>query len=264
VPDYLSISFSSIDYIGHMFGPSSLESEDGILRLDRTLAALFSFLDERIGLAHVLIVLSADHGTPEAPGYLQRLGQNAGYVDLSSWDWEPALSTMKARFGKGAEKLIQNYQHPYVYLDQQLLRQMALDGAEVEQVLAEELAKLPHVWAALSSSALRQGRVANTVLSRQVLNDLDRERSGDIYLIFEPNWFINDFGYVSVTVTHGSAWNYDTFVPLIFAGAGVPAREVFRPVQTIDVAPTLSAFLHIKMPSGASGLPLPEVLGAAR
>ena len=79
-------------------------------------------------------------------------------------------------------------------------------------------------------------------------------------MVFEPNWFINNFGSASVAVTHGSPWSYDTFVPLIFAGAGVPVQQVFRPVQTIDVAPTLSAFLDIKMPSGATGIPLVEVL----
>jgi len=261
VPDYLSISFSAIDYIGHYFGPSSLESEDGVLRLDRTLAGLFTFLDQHIGLQHVLIVLSADHGTPEAPGYLQQLGQDGGYVDLSGWDWEPVLNALKSRFGEGAQRLIQNYEHPYVYLDQQALRQSNLDTAAVEQVLAEELARLPHVWIAVSSSALRRGQAAETKINQLVLNNLSPTRSGDVYVVFAPNWFINNYGYSSVTATHGSPWTYDTYVPLVFAGADVPAQQVFRPVQTIDVAPTLSAFLNIKMPSGATGRPLTEVLG---
>lgn len=260
VPDYLSISFSSIDYIGHAFGPSSLELEDGILRLDRTLAGLFSFIESQIGLERVVIVLSADHGSPEAPGYLQQQGQSAGYVDLSSWNWEPALTALKSRFGDGAQRLIQNYEHPYVYLDQHLLRQLNLDTAAVEQVLAEELARLPHVWVAFSSSALQQGRVAVTDMSQLVFDNLSPKRSGDVYLVLAPNWFINDYGHGTVTATHGSPWTYDTFVPLIFAGPGIPARQVFRPVETMDVAPTLSAFVRAKMPSGSSGKPLPEVL----
>lgn len=260
VPDYLSISFSSIDYIGHVFGPSSLESEDGILRLDRALAGLFSFIESRIGLERVVIVLSADHGSPEAPGYLQQQGQDAGYVDLSSWNWEPALAALKNRFGDGAQRLIQNYEHPYAYLDQQLLRQLNLDIAAVEQVLADELARLPHVWAAFSSSALQQGRVAGTDISQLVFNNLSPTRSGDVYVVLAPNWFINAYGHVRLTATHGSPWTYDTFVPLIFVGPGIAAQQVFRPVETMDVAPTLSAFVRIKMPSAASGKPLPEVL----
>jgi predicted AlkP superfamily pyrophosphatase or phosphodiesterase len=72
--DYLSVSYSSTDYINHTFGPSSLETEDNLLHFDRTLANLFAFVDERVGLANTLVVLSADHGTPEAPGHLNALG----------------------------------------------------------------------------------------------------------------------------------------------------------------------------------------------
>ncbi len=261
VPDYLSISFSSVDYIGHTFGPSSLESEDAILRLDRTLAELFAFIDRSIGLQRVLIVLSADHGTPEAPAYLREQGLDAGYVDLASWDWKPALAMLKKRFGVDGQRMIQKYEHPYVYLDQAFLQEHDLDPAAVAQVLAEQMSKFPHVWAAISSSALLHGQLADTKINRLVLQNLNPERSGDIYVIFAPNWFINSYGPVTITATHGSPWTYDTFVPLIFAGPGVPAREVFRPVQTIDVAPTLSAFVKVKMPSGASGKPLPEVWG---
>lgn len=86
VPDYLSISFSSTDYVGHLFGPSSLEAEDNLLRLDRTLANLLRFVDERIGLGKTLIVLSADHGGPEAPGYLRTLGFESDYIDPENED----------------------------------------------------------------------------------------------------------------------------------------------------------------------------------
>ncbi len=98
VPDYLGASFSSTDYVGHMFGPSSLESEDNILQLDQTLAELFSFIDENVGLENTLIVLSADHGTPEVPGYLQELGIQAGFVEPKSWDKQPALAELKKQF----------------------------------------------------------------------------------------------------------------------------------------------------------------------
>jgi len=103
VTDYLSISFSSTDYVGHIFGPSSLEMEDNLLRLDRTLADLFAFVDKRIGLKNVVIVLSADHGGPEAPGYLNSLGIPAKYVTPEKWDKEPAISALKQKSGIGKE-----------------------------------------------------------------------------------------------------------------------------------------------------------------
>jgi len=113
--DNLSISFLSTDYVGHVFGPSSLEAEDNILRLDRLLAELLDFIDRRVGLANTVIVLSADHGAPDAPGILKQLGIPAGYVNPDAWDSDDAITRVKQRFGIQG-KLIQRYSHPYVYL----------------------------------------------------------------------------------------------------------------------------------------------------
>lgn len=100
VPDYLAVSFSSTDYVGHLFGASSLESEDNLARLDRTLAALFASVDEKVGLENTLIVLSADHGQPEIPGHLRELGiEHARHFDTDALDKTPAIAALKARFG---------------------------------------------------------------------------------------------------------------------------------------------------------------------
>ncbi|MCK5360866.1 MAG: alkaline phosphatase family protein, partial [Gammaproteobacteria bacterium] len=117
IPDYLSISFSSTDYVGHIFGASSLESEDNIAHLDRTLADLFAYIDQKVGLDNTLIVLSADHGQPEVPGHLHERGINkALYFDTKSLDKTPAIAELKKKFGIG-EKLIEAYFHPYIYLN---------------------------------------------------------------------------------------------------------------------------------------------------
>jgi predicted AlkP superfamily pyrophosphatase or phosphodiesterase len=92
------------------------------------------------------------------------------------------------------------------------------------------------------------------------MNNFHPKRSGDIYIVFEPNWFINDFDGLVVATTHGSPWRYDTFVPIIFAGAGLSHNIINRQVNTVDIAPTISAFLGIKPPSGSQGKPLIEVL----
>ena len=94
---------------------------------------------------------------------------------------------------------------------------------------------------------------------KSVINNFHAKRSGDIYVVFEPNWFINDFDGLTVASTHGSPWTYDTYVPIVFAGAGLEAQTVDRPVQTVDIAATLSAFLGVKPPSGSVGIPLTEV-----
>ena len=258
VPDFLGVSFSSTDYVGHIFGPSSLETEDNILRLDRSLADLFAFVDKQVGLENTLIVLSADHGGPEVPGYLAEFGIRAGYVTPENWDKQPALAALKKKFGIDRE-LIAGYNHPYVYLDHEVILKHELDLRQVEKAVAEELLKFEGIATAVASSALREGNLPDTPLNQAILNNFNQNRSGDIYVVFEPHWFINDFDGLSVAATHGSPWRYDTFVPIAFAGMRVPAQHVLRRVLTVDIAPTLAAFLGTKPPSGSAGAPLVEV-----
>ncbi len=92
------------------------------------------------------------------------------------------------------------------------------------------------------------------------MNGHNPKRSGDILIVFEPNWFINDFDGLVVAATHGSPWRYDTYVPVIFAGAGLKPQRIYREIQTVDVATTLSAFIGTMQPSGASGKILDEVV----
>ena len=128
VPGYLAISFSSNDYVGHLFGASSLEIEDNLAHLDRTLGDLFAYVDKKVGLANTLIVLSADHGQPEVPGYLHELGiDKAHYFDTKALDKTPAVTALKKQFGIG-EDLIEAYFHPYVYLNRDLIRDKELEG----------------------------------------------------------------------------------------------------------------------------------------
>ncbi len=259
VTDYLSVSFSSTDYVGHLFGPSSLEAEDNLLRLDRTLAELLAYVDKTVGLKNTLIVLSADHGGPEVPGYLNQLGIESGYVDTESWDKQAGITALKQKFGIGQE-LISRYQQPYVYLNRKLIREKNLDQAEVEAAVAAEMMNFEGVSLAVSSTALMRGQVADTDINRLILNSHNVKRSGDVYVVFEPHWFINDFDGLTVAETHGSPWRYDTYVPVIFAGAGLKAQRVVRPIKTVDVAATLSAYVGTNRPSGARGEVLGEVM----
>ncbi len=261
IPDYLAVSFSSTDYVGHIFGASSLESEDNIARLDRTLADLFAFIDKKVGLENTLIVLSADHGQPEVPGHLHERGiDKAHYFDTGSLDKTPAIAALKKQFGIG-EELIEAYYHPYLYLNHDLIHAKGLDQAEVEKAIAAELLKFKGVAYAVSSSALRTDSLPDTLLTRSILRNFHAKRSGDIYLVFEPNVFINDFDGLIVASTHGSPWRYDTYVPIMFAGAGLTAAKVNRAVTPYDIAATLAAYLNVKPPSGTVGTPLLEVLG---
>jgi predicted AlkP superfamily pyrophosphatase or phosphodiesterase len=258
VTDYLSVSFSSTDYVGHFFGPSSLEAEDNILRLDQTVADLLQFIDHEIGLNNVVIVLSADHGGPETPGYLNEMGFESDIIEPENFDKDGAIERLKQQFGIG-EELITRFFHPYLYLNREVIVEKGLDLAEVEQAVANELMHFDGVSLAVSSSALRSGNVPNTPLMQSVLNNYNPSRSGDIYIVFEPNRFIADFGGLQVAATHGSPWRYDTYVPIIFAGTGIAAQRVNRMVNTVSIAPTLSQLVGTKPPTGAFSQLLYEV-----
>jgi len=259
VTDFLSVSFSSSDYVGHAFGPSSLEAEDNLLRLDRTLAELLSFVDKKVGLKNTLVVLSSDHGSPEVPAQLKQHGFEADYVKPETWDSQAGIASLKEKFGIG-EALIQAYSPPYIYLNHDVIRERGLALAAVEKAVAEEVMKFKGVSLAISSTALMEGRVPDTWLTRSILNSHHPGRSGDVFIVFEPHWFINQFGGIKVASTHGSPWRYDTYVPLVFAGAGLTPQRIYREVHTVDVATTLAAFTGTKPPSGASGEILAEVL----
>ena len=259
IPDYLGVSLSSTDYVGHTFGPASLESEENLLRLDRSLADLFAFVDETVGLEHTLIVLSADHGAPEAPEYTAAKGINAGRINLDTLDYSELDKELQQRFGIGKEVIKLTF-HPYVYLDHDLIQKKGLDLAAVPRLVARELIEFDGIGYAIPSTDLVAGRVPDAApIARQVLRNFSPKRSGDIYIIYEPHWIPTGTGDVAI-VNHGSPWCYDTFVPIVFAGNGLPAQRVHRPVETIDIAATLSAYLGIKPPSGSVGKPLVEVI----
>ncbi len=258
IPDYLAISFSSTDYVGHLFGSSSLEMEDNLLRVDRTLADLFAFIDKEVGLKHTLIVLSADHGGPESPGYLQSINQDAELVEPSQFD-SAALNTALKQALDIKLDLVETYYHPYVYLDRDKVTKAGLSLATTQQALAAVLKKLPAVAYAFTSTDIEQGLIPDNAVATMVSANHQPKRSGDVYLVFGSKSFIGDMDGLVVAASHGSVWRYDRHVPIIFAGNGIRAKTISRPVTPYDIAPTLSNKLAVEAPSGATGKPLTEV-----
>jgi predicted AlkP superfamily pyrophosphatase or phosphodiesterase len=258
IPDYLSISFSSTDYVGHLFGSSSLEMEDNLIRLDRTLAELLSFIDKEVGLEHTLVVLSADHGGPEAPGYLQELHQEANYVDDALLTPEALNGRLKSELGVEVD-LVQTYYHPYIYLDRNKVAEAGLELPAVQRALAKATAQIPDVAYAFAASDIAQNLLANNSIAAMVAANHQPKRSGDVYLVFRSGSFINDFDGLVVAATHGSVWRYDRHVPIIFLGEGIAPQSVSRAITPYDIATTLANKLGVEAPSGAVGEPLSEV-----
>jgi predicted AlkP superfamily pyrophosphatase or phosphodiesterase len=259
VLDYLAISFSSTDYVGHFFGPSSLEAEDNLHQLDRTLAELFAFVDKKVGLDKTLVVLSADHGGSEAPGYLQSLGVDSNYFNFENVDKTEGIAALKAEFGV-AKELVDQFFQPYFYLNHEAIAELDFDISVVARRVAEELRKLPGIAYAVSSYDLRAGAVVDTPVTAAILANYNEDRSGDIYVVFNPQWFVGEFDGMAVSGSHGQPWFYDSHVPVIWMGPGVKPGRVGRRAETVDVAPTISAYLGVKYPSGTRGRVMTEII----
>ncbi|HLF34075.1 MAG TPA: alkaline phosphatase family protein [Cyclobacteriaceae bacterium] len=260
VTDFLAVSFSCTDYIGHTFSPSSLEAEDNILRLDRTLAGLFRFIDREIGLGNTLIVLSSDHGAGEAPALAAGFGFPAGHViaeDLMNRVYENLVE----HFGIGKE-LVRKFQPPHLYLDHDLIGKKKIPIQELNDFLIGQLTDQEGIEMAFAVNSADITGNANNRISNLVLNNYYPDRSGDIYIVPSPYWtMVWDRKSISYMASgHGSPWTYDTHVPVIFAGWGIQGKQISREIHVVDIAPTLSAISGSKYPSGNCGEVLQEVV----
>ena len=253
--DFIAISFSVTDYIGHFFGPSSLEAEDNILRVDRLLANLFKFIDDQVGLDQTLIIVSADHGMCEAPEYMESLGFEVGRLTSETITKGIVRKGLTARLGVSGD-VIRLYEHPYIYLNEDEIRKTKYSVAEIETAVAEEIVKIPGLIGAVTRTNLLKGSFAPTPVNQKILNNFHLKRSGHIHVIADQFWY---FYYQmepasKVAATHGSPWTYDSYVPIFFAGYDIPAQRIARSVTPYDIAATIATCLEIKMPSGSVGI----------
>jgi predicted AlkP superfamily pyrophosphatase or phosphodiesterase len=257
VPDLLGVSFSADDRVGHAYGPDSHEVMDVTVRLDRTLARLFSFLDKTVGLANVVMVLTADHGVAPLPEVFANLHPGA-----SARRFHPAVvdtaveAAFRARYGPApAPGWIGYHDQPQLYLNPAALRAKRVSVDDAERVAQAAILAVPGVHEALTSSELAAGR-ARAVWSPEVLSFFPG-RSGNIYYQMEPYILVDD----GATGTgHGTPWAYDQQVPLLLYGSRIVTGVRRTPAAVADIAPTLSALLGLTAPGGSQGRVLVEAL----
>jgi predicted AlkP superfamily pyrophosphatase or phosphodiesterase len=258
--DLLAVSFSCTDSIGHAFGPNSLEAEDNLLRLDRTLAHLFTIVDQMVGLSKTMIVLSSDHGVDAAPELLSKLAPG---VNKASGRLDPerfvaqANDVLKAHFGTPRD-LILSFLSPSMYLDLKAIDEFGLSGSDVEDALARHMSTVPGVAHAITRTNLKLGRVPDEDIHRMVQRSFHPLRSGHVIVVPSPGWYMHSKTIYSSI--HGSPWAYDRYVPIMFVGPDIEPRRVHRRVGPEDIAPTIAMMLGIQPPSASVGQPLPEVL----
>lgn len=256
VPDLLAISWTSHDYVNHLFGPESRQSQDHTVRLDRIFAELFSFLDARVGLDNVLITLSADHGFMNIPEYTTSRRIDAGRIDPEKMvaDVNSALS---AKFGDG--RYVTTWWNPTLYLDYELIAARKLDKFAIENSAQEFLRSYPGVEAVFTRTQLETGQLPQNKLARQVSVAWHQQVSGDIVVMNKPNWYLfaKPTGYAA---THGSPWAYDTNVPLALHGSRWIRPGKYGDSEAVDLGRTLAHILNIRPPNGCEGRVLEQIV----
>jgi predicted AlkP superfamily pyrophosphatase or phosphodiesterase len=254
--DFLALSFSSTDYVGHQFGTTAIETEDTYLRLDRDLARLLDIIDQQVGKGQALVFLTADHAADQAAGFLEAHRLPGGGMGTSIVR-DTVQRALTRRFGAG--NWIVDFENQQVYLNRQLLAEKKLELAKVQNEVAEILRQQPHIAQAISATDLQRNSWP-VGLSMYQANGFYAPRSGDVLFVMSPGW-LEAYGYPVVRgTTHGASWAYDTHVPLLFWGWHVKHGESIAAVKIVDIAPTVARYLHIQEPSGCSGVPLEEVM----
>lgn len=253
VTDILAINLASTDYAGHKFGPNSIEVEDVYLRLDQDLAQFFKYLDGKVGKNKYTVFVSADHGGAHSVGFLKEHKINTGFFGEGM---EKSLNEkLKAKFG--VDKLINGVDNYQIYFDRKLMADNDLELEDIKEFAIHELEKDPTVLYAVSTTEVQEATIPEPIKQR-IINGINRQRSGDIQLISHDSMLPP---YSKTGTTH-SVWNsYDAHIPLIFMGWGIKHGESNKQYHMTDIAPTVSALLHIQFPSGNVGNPITEVIG---
>lgn len=244
VTDFLGISFSSTDYVGHNYGPHSVELQDTYLRLDRNIADLLDYLDEQVGKGNYLVALTSDHGVVDVPQELINKNLPGGYFDSDKAVGELA-EFLKTEFGD--EDWIENYTNQQVYLDRDLIDQNGLSKQVVQQKAADFLLQFEGVKST-NTAHNYQYESYSTGQEAMYQRGFMYDRSGDVYIQLKSGWLDTDY---PTGTSHGSPYNYDTHVPLIFYGWNVPQGETSRKTTIPQIAPTISNMLNIPLPSGS-------------
>lgn len=252
ITDFLAISFSSTDYVGHMFGVNSKEVEDTYIRLDLDLARLFKALDKNVGEGEYTVFLTADHAAIDVPSYLISAKIPAGYVDYNTTN-DRFSEFLKYKYG--TEEIVKNYSNYQFFLDHKIIDNLDLDIKEVQEDIAKEFLNYDYIDRVYTGYQMWQNSYTSGI-PYILQNGYNQKRSGDVLLVLKPG----TISYSKTGSTHGSPQIYDTHAPLLFFGKGIKKGSTVERTEIPDIAPTISALLGIAFPSGTTGKPISKVL----
>ncbi len=252
VTDFLSVSFSSTDYVGHQYGINAIETEDTYLRLDKDLEELLVFIEKQIGKENVLIFLTADHGGAHNAAYLKDLKIPAGYVNEKMLE-----DSMKAHLKKVFnDTLVLKYSNNQFFFNHQSIANKKLDLQTVCNEAALYALQLEGVANAYTVFDIRSSSTSSDVSLGRIFMGYNDLRGGDVVLNYLPAYL--DFHKTGTT--HGAAYTYDTHVPLIWYGWKIEHGSSYEPVNISDIAVTVAALLDISFPNGSVGKPIKDIV----
>ncbi len=251
ITDFLAVSCSATDYVGHQYGPNSIEAEDTYLRLDKDFEEFFNYLDKQVGKGNYTIFLTADHGAAHVPGFMQKNKLPAGVV--SDRDIASKLNTYLNDKFKVNNLVIRSMNNQIIF-DHEKTDKGEVSFEVIKSASIDFLKKLDGFANVVDISRISQSTLPE-VQKKMITNGYNAKRSGDLYYILNPNWFNGS----STGTTHGN-WNpYDSHIPLVFMGWGIKPGASNETHYMTDIAPTLAALLHIQMPNGNVGEPITEI-----
>jgi len=251
--DFLCVSLSSTDYIGHQFAPNSIEVEDTYLRLDRDIADFLSYLDKTLGKDNYMVFLTADHGGAHNANYLRDLGIPAGNASESGLAKDLNVY-LKNRFKH--DKLLEGIENYQVFLNHRRIKEAKIEVDALKKAIKEWFHQKADVAYVADMEDIDDTPLPD-LIRKKAVNGYNRLRSGDMLVIYNPGWY---FGYGATGTTHGTWHPYDTHIPLLWYGWKIPKGGTYRTVHMEDIAATLAALLHIQMPNGCIGKVITELL----
>jgi predicted AlkP superfamily pyrophosphatase or phosphodiesterase len=254
--DMLCISYSTPDIAGHSFGMRSVELEDMYLRLDIEIARLICTLEKQYGKDGFVLFLTADHAVVPVPQYLIDKKLPGGYMFVK----EPLELLKKASAEKFGAPLVLCEENQNIYLDHNKIAELHLTIDQVAEFVADQIRMWSEVKAVYTPSDLSSA--ARDEWQAMVLKGVHPKESGDVVFILEPGYLMKEMDNPTAHkgTSHGSAFNYDTHVPLLWYGAAIPAQDVFRTIEITDIAATLSHILQLQRSGAMTGTPILEVL----
>lgn len=258
VTDFLAISYSSTDALGHAMGPNAVEIEDMYIRLDRNMADLLKTLDEKVGKGMYTVFLSADHAVAEVPQYLRDNRIPAGYFNEANA--QANLDAYLQKYFPGRE-LIENMSNGQVFLNQAAFgtdpRASSVDLLIATELITRYFMATEGVADVFSEHTIRQTAYDAAGIKGMVARGFHPKRSGDLAIVLEPGWLESTRIQGS---THGSGYTYDTHVPILFFGKGIRHGATAQYHNITDIAPTLAVILKIRFPNGCTGQPVAEAI----